>query len=280
MVTKIKDNINNYLKNVTETNKKIIDTGFIKDTVNNNALKILLQKVYNIPNYYKLFDVNICKKFLDKFGFISDTSYRCIDSWLEDIVRKLGTNYFSENIQKNDYFINNIFKFNSLLELLEAIIIIVNNDNKVPKVIRIKIIRVIKNINDFPNVFIGGNSKIDIKILEKELRNKLQKNTELIKKYKEDIREYSKRVEKLNPHLSSNLTNLIDRFEKIEDKIMKRKEEYIYAKLYYAISGDNYKYPAKNNYFKEDNIVNIKEVYENLVMKENIKSIDELEEYN
>ena len=34
------------------------------------------------------------------------------------------------------------------------------------------------------------------------------------------------------------------------------------------------------NYFKEDNIVNIKEVYENLVMKENIKSIDELEEYN
>jgi hypothetical protein len=278
------ENINNYLKNVTDSSHKIIDSGFVLDTVKNQALILLNKKVYELENYYSLFDVDICRKFLNRFGFKSyldnqqSAIYESVDDWLLNI-HTFPMNYFSNNIEKNSFFIENIKDYRELLELLGVLVTIVNrHTNLVPKVIRIHIYRFLDNVKNRQLLIVGGGYVDNLNKLVESMRTKLVEDNKLMDEYFTKLQEYSSKIKKINPHLSENLINLLHSLSEIREEANLYKQEYLNSIMYFGLMGDNYKYMSRGNDLI--NIPNFKKIYEDIVMKDNLIDIEKLEDYN
>lgn len=278
------ENINNYLKNVTDSSHKIIDSGFVLDTVKNQALILLNKKVYELENYYSLFDVDICRKFLNRFGFKSYLDnqqraiYESVDDWLLNI-HTFPMNYFSNNIEKNSFFIENIKDYRELLELLGVLVTIVNrHTNLVPKVIRIHIYRFLDNVKNRQLLIVGGGYVDNLNKLVESMRTKLVEDNKLMDEYFTKLQEYSSKIKKINPHLSENLINLLHSLSEIREEANLYKQEYLNSIMYFGLMGDNYKYMSRGNDLI--NIPNFKKIYEDIVMKDNLIDIEKLEDYN
>lgn len=278
------ENINNYLRNVTDTSHKIIDSGFVSDTVKNQALILLNKKVYELENYYSLFDIDICRKFLNKFGFKSyldnrqNIIYESVDDWLLNI-HTFPINYFSNNSEKNSFFIKNIKDYQELLELLEVLVIIVNrHTNLVPKVIRIHIYKFLDNVKNRQMLIVGGGRVDNLKKLVETMRSKLVEDNKLMDEYFVKLQEYSSKIKKINPHLSENLVNLLHSLSEIREDANLYKQEYLNSILYFGLMGDNYKHMVREN--ELINIPNFKKIYDDVIMKDNLVDIEKLEDYN